>query len=274
MPTIHHLDAGTMRPAAGAELVGADELVSHVVVLELGDRLVLVDAGIGLADMADPISRLGAAFVEQSQPVLDPERTVVRQLAGLGLDPAAVTDVLLTHPDLDHAGGLADLPWARVHAHPEAVAAVRHPTGERDVDRVHLAQWAHDVTWAPGPVARGPWFGLAAWSLDGLGDHALMVDLPGHATGHVGYALRTDDGPDGPDGPAGPAGWLLHAGDAFFHRASLDGGVVPSGLAIFEELVEQDREQRLATVAALAALPPEVTVVCSHDPTQLVGQRV
>src|SRR5688572_21867006 len=117
MPTIHHLDAGTLRPAGGAELVGADELVSHVVVIDLGSRLVLVDAGVGLADMAAPAERLGAPFLELSRPVLEPERTVVHQLPGLGLDPREVTDVLLTHPDLDHAGGLADLPWARVHAH-------------------------------------------------------------------------------------------------------------------------------------------------------------
>lgn len=261
MTTLHHLDAGTMRPAAGRELIGADELVSHVVVLELADRLVLVDAGVGLADMAAPVARLGTPFLEQSLPVLDPGRTVVRQLAGLGLDPAAVTDVLLTHPDLDHAGGLADLPWARVHAHPDAVAAVRHPSGERDRDRVHPRQWDHEVRWAPDPTPCDPWLGFPAWSLDGLGDVAVMVDLPGHATGHVGYAIRTG------------AGWLLHAGDAFFHRATIAGGDVPPGLQIFEAMVEEDREARLATIAALRSLPPEVTVVCSHDPEQLAAQR-
>ncbi|HEX7135115.1 MAG TPA: hypothetical protein VF228_21255, partial [Iamia sp.] len=79
--------------------------------------------------------------------------------------------------------------------------------------------------------------------------------------GHVGYAVRTDDG------------WLLHAGDAFFHRATVEGGEVPPGLELFEAMVEEDREQRLTTVAALRALPPEVTVVCSHDPVQLAAQR-
>jgi glyoxylase-like metal-dependent hydrolase (beta-lactamase superfamily II) len=262
MPTIHHLDAGTLRPPFGRDLIGADELVSHVLVIEHDGRLVLVDAGIGLADMAAPDERLGADFVTGSGPVLAPERTVVRQLAERGLDPRAITDVCLTHPDLDHAGGLADLPHARVHAHPAAVAAVRHPVGERDRDRIHRAQWDHEVRWAPDPVDRDPWFGLTAWSLDGLGDDVVMVDLPGHATGHVGYAVRTDDG-----------GWLLHAGDAFFHRASLTGGAVPPGLAIFEETVEEDPTARRETVARLAALPAEVTVICSHDPEQLAAQR-
>lgn len=263
MSTLHHLDAGTLRPAGGADLVGADELPSHVVVIEHDDgRLVLVDAGIGLADMAAPTERLGADFCALSSPVLAPDRAVVRQIAALGLDPRRVTDVLLTHPDLDHAGGLADVPHARVHAHPDAVAAVADPRTERDRERVHRAQRAHEVRWAPAPTPREPWHGLTAWTPDGFAaDDVVMVALPGHATGHVGYAVRAD------------TGWLLHAGDAFFHRASLDGGVVPPGLDAFETMVEEDREARLRTVAALAALPTEVTVVCSHDPVLLAAQR-
>ncbi|MBK5221573.1 MAG: MBL fold metallo-hydrolase [Acidimicrobiia bacterium] len=261
MPTIHHLDGATLRPAGGLELVGADELVSHVLVIELGSRLVLVDAGIGLADVASPIERLGAEFCELSGPVLDADRTVARQLGSLGLVADQVTDVLVTHPDLDHVGGLADVPQARVHAHPDAVTAVRHPTEPRDIDRVHAAQWAHEVEWAPAPTPRAPWHGLDAWSLDDFGDDIVMVGLPGHATGHVGYAVRNG------------GGWLLHAGDAYFHRAAVAGGEVPPGLEIFEGIVEQDRAARLDTVARLRALPPEVTVVCSHDPIELAGVR-
>lgn len=261
MPTIHHLDGATLRPAGGTELIGATELVSHVLVVELGARLVLVDAGIGLADVASPLERLGADFCELSGPVLHAERTVARQLTGLGLAPDQVTDVLVTHPDLDHVGGLADVAHARVHAHPDAVAAVRRPTRPRDVDRVHRAQWAHDVRWAPRPTPRSAWHGFDAWTLDGLGDDIVMVSLPGHATGHVGYVVRTD------------AGWLLHAGDAYFHRAAVLGGAVPPGLEAFETMVEQDREERLATVERLRSLPPDVTVVCSHDPVEYAAAQ-
>src|SRR5687767_11349574 len=86
LPAIHQLDGATIRPVGGPELVGADELVSHVLVVELGARIVLVDTGIGLADIAAPAERLGTEFCEQSGPVLDPERTVARQLLSLGLE--------------------------------------------------------------------------------------------------------------------------------------------------------------------------------------------
>ena len=259
MAVIHHLDGGTLRPLGGAELNGADELVCHVLVVEGDAGLVLVDAGIGLADGADPEGRLGAEFCELTRPLLDPERTVVRQLERLGLDPARVGDVIVTHPDRDHVGGLADLPWARVHAHPDAVAAARHPTTPRDRDRVQPRQWDHTVRWAPPLAPRAAWFGLEAWAADGLGDDIVVVSLPGHATGHVGVAVATG------------GGWLLHAGDAYFHRGARCAaeGPVPAGVAAFEEAVEADGEARRATVARLAALPPEVTVVCSHDPVEL-----
>lgn len=261
MPTIHHLDGATLRPAGGSELIGSDELVSHVLVVDLGPRVVLVDAGIGLADVAAPAERLGAEFCELSGPVLDEARTVVRQLPALGLTAEQITDVLVTHPDLDHVGGLADLPAARVHAHPDAVAAVRRPVGDRDRARVHAAQWAHGVRWAPAPTSRPAWHGLTAWTLDDLGPDLVMVALPGHATGHVGYAVRTGEG------------WLLHAGDAYFHRATVTGGAVPAGLELFEAMVEEDRAARLATVDLLRSLPPEVTVFCSHDPVEFTAAR-
>jgi glyoxylase-like metal-dependent hydrolase (beta-lactamase superfamily II) len=68
-------------------------------------------------------------------------------------------------------------------------------------------------------------------------------------------------------------GWLLHAGDAYFHRAALVGGAVPAGLEAFEGMVEQDRQARLDTVTRLRSLPAEVAVVCSHDPVEFAAVR-
>jgi glyoxylase-like metal-dependent hydrolase (beta-lactamase superfamily II) len=39
-----------------------------------------------------------------------------------------------------------------------------------------------------------------------------MVPLLGHTAGHCGITLQTD------------GGWMLHAGDAYFHRWELDVG--------------------------------------------------
>lgn len=78
---VHHIDAGTMR------IPGAP-IVSHVLVCESDDGLVLVDSGFGLADVREP-TRLGPVRF-MMRPVLDEARTALRQVETLGF---AATDV-------------------------------------------------------------------------------------------------------------------------------------------------------------------------------------
>ncbi|MFC9664601.1 hypothetical protein ACFVJ5_30570 [Nocardia sp. NPDC127606] len=55
------------------------------------------------------------------------------------------------------------------------------------------------------------WFGFqAVRDLPGLPSEILMVPLGGHTVGHAGVAIDTGDG------------WLLHAGDAFYHGTTID----------------------------------------------------
>jgi hydroxyacylglutathione hydrolase len=42
-------------------------------------------------------------------------KPISRELKRLGVDPSSVTDVFLTHTDMDHASGLASFPHARIH---------------------------------------------------------------------------------------------------------------------------------------------------------------
>ena len=107
---VHHLNCGTMR----LRVPGAMPLVCHVLLVETGDGLVLVDSGFGLSDIADPARRLG--FVRHVVlPALNPDETAVRQVDALGFTPADVRHIVVTHFDLDHVGGLADFPHADVH---------------------------------------------------------------------------------------------------------------------------------------------------------------
>jgi glyoxylase-like metal-dependent hydrolase (beta-lactamase superfamily II) len=89
----------------------------------------------------------------------------------------------------------------------------------------------------------------------------LLVPLPGHTRGHCGVAVRTG------------AGWLLHCGDAYFHRGEVDQGGCPLGLRIFQTLMEVDRRARLQNQGRLRELarthPGEVAVFCAHDPVEL-----
>ena len=119
---IHHLSTGTMCPIGKrlvngtGSLISRAQLVCHCLLIETNDALALVDTGIGLDDIAEPM-RLGRRGVRQTSPRLDPAETATRQIKALGYSPTDVRRLLLTHLDRDHAGGIADLPRAAVHVH-------------------------------------------------------------------------------------------------------------------------------------------------------------
>src|SRR5690606_14231483 len=74
-------------------------------------------------------------------PDLRTEMTAARQVLALGHAPADVTDIVLTHLDFDHAGGLDDFPNATVHLRAiEQEAAARQRTW-LDRQRFRPQQW-------------------------------------------------------------------------------------------------------------------------------------
>jgi glyoxylase-like metal-dependent hydrolase (beta-lactamase superfamily II) len=78
---------------------------------------------------------------------IDYRRRPVDALAALGVSPADVTDVVLTHLHFDHAGGLRDLHAARIHVQRADVAfytgpAMRFPLCASAVEKDDLAALA------------------------------------------------------------------------------------------------------------------------------------
>src|SRR5699024_11869511 len=115
-----------------------ESMVCHVLLLETGSRLVLVDSGFGTADVRDPrrlgpVRRvIGAALRE--------EETAIAQIRSRGLDPADVGVIVLTHGDLDHAGGIGDFPRARIHLLAEEYVAIHRRRGLREAQRYRPPQ--------------------------------------------------------------------------------------------------------------------------------------
>jgi glyoxylase-like metal-dependent hydrolase (beta-lactamase superfamily II) len=267
---IHHLDCGSLCPLSERLVNGAGSLfargsmVCHCLLLETSSGLVLVDTGLGLGDCAAPAERLGRAFVAITKPALDPTQTAARQVERLGFQRRDVRHIVVTHLDLDHAGGLGDFPDARVHIYrPEHQAAMARASGN-ERHRYKPLQWAHGPAWALYDTHGEPWFGFSCVrALEGLPPEILLVPLVGHTRGHAGIAVDTGDG------------WLLHAGDAYFFHGEVE-PVAPScppGLSLFQRLVEVDRASRLANQARLRTLArdhgDEVRITCAHDPEEL-----
>ena len=251
---VHHLNCGTM-DSPGVPVV------CHVLLVESAGGLVLVDSGFGVADCADP-RRIGPARL-LLRPRFDVEETAVRQVERLGFSRHDVRHVITTHFDIDHIGGIADFPDAQIHVtSAEALGATKPPTlGERF--RFQSAQWAHGPKLVEHEPTGERWRGFAvAKELDGISPGIVLLSLPGHTRGHACVAVD-----------AGHR-WVLHCGDAFYYRGTIDGqSSVPPALKLAEKLVAYDRKMVEHNHARLSELyrrqEPDLLIVSAHDPALL-----
>jgi glyoxylase-like metal-dependent hydrolase (beta-lactamase superfamily II) len=231
----------------------------HCLLIEGGDGLILVDAGLGVEDVNEP-GRLGFLFNMMVRPRLDVAETALRQVADLGYRPSDVRHIVPTHLDLDHAGGICDFPEAAVHVFAAELRAASHRSTLVERNRYRKAQIAAVKKWAAVEEEGESWFGFSAVrAMPGTRDEVLLVPLPGHSRGHCGVAVRRADD------------WLLHCGDAYFHHSELesDGAAAPKGVRFFESMVQFNGAERVANQARLRELARaaagEVKLICSHD---------
>lgn len=268
---IHHLNCGTMCPYGGrlvsgeGGLTGAN-IVCHCLLIEAGDTLVLVDTGIGLDDARHPHRRLSVPFTAAFRPQADTSETASERIRGLGLDPADVGHIAVTHLDLDHAGGLPDFPGAEVHVFaPEHAAALKPSLRERV--RYPRCHFDHGPRWHTHTVDGDDWFGFESIRvLPGVDPEVLLIPLVGHSRGHTGVAVRDGEG------------WLLHCGDAYFHHDEVATPPhCPPALRGFEAMMAADNSARTRNQERLRELARdhagEVRIFCAHDPVEFERER-
>jgi glyoxylase-like metal-dependent hydrolase (beta-lactamase superfamily II) len=263
-----------MRPFGGRLVSGTGpvfataELVCHCLLIETDNGLVLVDSGLGTGDVTDPDATLTRRWQRMARPVLDIAETALHQVERLGFSASDVRHVVLTHLDLDHAGGLRDFPDAQVHVLRTELEAARAARSGRERTRNPRLQWSHGPRWAPHDPQGDEWFGFqAVRDIPGLPAEILLVPLIGHSIGHTGVAVRESDR------------WLLHAGDAYFFHGEMRPGApwCSPALRLMQTRMETARGLRLANQERLRELGrahgDEVTVFNAHDPVQLRAAR-
>ncbi|MBF4768543.1 MBL fold metallo-hydrolase [Nocardioides agariphilus] len=263
---IHHLNCGTMSLAVTfGERLAPRRIVAHCLLVERSEGLLLVDTGFGMGDVRREPGRMTYSSRQLLRPALDPAETAIGQLRAMGHDPRDVTDIVLTHMDFDHVGGLGDFPQATVHVFGAELDAATHPT-LRERSRYRKAMWAHGPKWRVLADAGDQWEGFGAvTALDTNGaDDVVLVPLHGHTRGHCGVAVRRP----------GDAGWLFHAGDAFFdHREAHDPPACAPGLAIFQRLMAVDHGQRMRNLERVRELRSahtgDIDVFCAHAAADL-----
>jgi glyoxylase-like metal-dependent hydrolase (beta-lactamase superfamily II) len=182
-----------------------------------------------------PTILLGDGVVVVDTGVPGSEAAILAAVEELGRAAGDVTDIVITHADGDHVGGLAALVEA-------TGATVWAPAQEADVIEGLAPARSGDVQrrtrvdrrFRPGETI--PLHG-------GIETH----DTHGHTVGHVSLLL--------------PMEGILIAGDAINNRAGL-GGSPPENTA--------NADDARAAVAALATLRPD-TIVFGHGPSIVGG---
>ncbi|MGN8025901.1 MBL fold metallo-hydrolase [Microbacterium sp. 22242] len=224
---------------------------SGVFLYEPGDgRRILFDTGYA-PDPWDTGWR-GAAYRRILPPLMTEQEHVARRLQDDGVAPESVTHVVLSHLHPDHIGGVVRFPGARLVITAGQLDTLRRarlrdailpgllPAGFPGTDPIVLA---------PADFAEETIAGEALRVADPFRDGLLrLVDLPGHANGHLGALVE---------------GRVLLAGDAAWGSDLL--AAEPRMRAVPRRL-QHDPAAYSATARALVALSRAgIRVVCSHD---------
>ena len=251
---VHHLNCGTFEVPLGPSWV------THVLLIETDNGLVMVDSGFGLHDVATP-QRIGLMrYLER--PVLRMEGTAAHQVERLGFRREEVRHIILTHGDVDHTGGLADFPQATVHlTSAEAHAVSRTPT-VKERFRYHGTQLAHRPELVEHEPTGEKWRGFAAAKeLVEIAPGIVLLSVPGHTRGHA--AIAVDAGHR----------WILHVGDLIYHPATIDKAQpeprwLPPLYAVNAHSWKQVRDNQARLTELFERRDPNLLIVSGHSRDQ------
>lgn len=259
MTAVRPINCATLRPVGGG-LASPRRIGCRCLLVECDAGLVLVDAGLGTQDLQHPVGRIGRRLAWTLRPRRERAQTALAQIEALGLDPAEVRHIVLTHLDPDHVGGIGDFPEATIHVALDEMEAALEPRTDSEHRRYRPIQWAHGPDFRLYPAEEGDtWQQFERCKrLEGLPPELLLVPLPGHTRGHCGVAVHA------------PGGWWLHAGDAFTQRRELTHGQrAAPAIRLFHRLVDEDRALQRATLVRLQHLAlraaDRIQIVSAHD---------
>lgn len=203
-------------------------LVASCYLIRNGDKLLLWDTGLDGALAGQPRDEQGSILKEK----------IVTQLARIGVRPADVTYVGISHYHYDHTGQVADFPNATLL------------TGKGD--------WEVIKVWPPAEPRFRRWLsgGGKVEPLEGdkdvFGDgRVTILTMPGHTEGHQALLVRLASGP------------VLISGDQYHFTENRQVGGVPSfNVNRADTLASHDRFEKLA--ANLKA-----QVIIQHEPADV-----
>lgn len=259
---IHHINCAHLCPHGLKFLTkGQGPLVCHCLLIESDRRLILIDSGFCELDIRNTVSRLGLAAL-LTRPQMNVDLLAKNQIKALGFSKDDVTDIVLTHLDLDHAGGILDFPNAKAHIFGPEYESAFHPGFNlilRQRYKSHLL--SEHRNWVIHEKTNSKWQQRPSVDLSQILDLPIqMVPITGHTKGHCMIATQIDQK------------WLVHCGDAYFHRGQIHGDEedCPPGLLVFETTIAVNYNDYKKGQAELRDLAKNKSLhfFSAHDPVE------
>jgi glyoxylase-like metal-dependent hydrolase (beta-lactamase superfamily II) len=175
-----------------------------------------------------------------------PEQEIGPQMEQLGIPPADVRWVVMTHMHTDHAGGLHHFPKSEILVSRKELSLSSGRLGRvRGYLNNHLPDWYDPTVVDLRPASYGPF--PESLPLTAAGD-VTIVPLAGHTPGQIGVIVENGDHA------------VLLAGDSYYHEEAMLHGIV-------DGVSPSDSAALLthARIRAYAADTPTVYLV-AHDP--------
>jgi glyoxylase-like metal-dependent hydrolase (beta-lactamase superfamily II) len=233
--------------------------IGHCLLIQESEKLILIDTGIGLMESKEPEKRLGKELIEVTGFEFDESLTAIRQIENLGFNPEKVENIICSHLDPDHIGGLADFPNAKVHVSKEEYESFKN--GD---ERYLQQQLSHNPKLKLYEANDIDWFGLPARKVDlNTQTKVILIPLFGHTLGHCGIAIKTNDK------------WTFYVGDAYYLRAELDDKNHPvNQLATIRAVDNQLRLISLEKVRdVIRKYGDQMEYFGYHDPTEFIERK-
>lgn len=149
--------------------------------IETRQGRILFDVGCDYHKLSSPgalAQWYGPSDFPMGPPRMEEEQRLPSHLARLGLTPADIDLVFLSHLHFDHAGGLCDVCGAEVHVHKDELSAAREPA-----DNAYFADdFAGDYRWRLQQDEYDLVPGLRA------------INTPGHTAGHMSLMIELPEG--------------------------------------------------------------------------------